>query len=117
MRVLSKNLESVKYKAFKPKETKQNRVNCSKIISVQYAGRQHVYDITVPEKERFVANSMIVHNCARFLYTWEVALTFHGASKIRYSNGEFPSTTNPRLVPGACKHLYRVLTFIRSSKL
>lgn len=51
--------------------------------------------------------------CPRFMYYYEYALAQKGAADIIYSNGEFPSTTNPGLVPSMCKHglalMYTVL--------
>jgi uncharacterized protein (DUF2237 family) len=33
------------------------------IVSIKSAGRTHVYDLTVPNAESFVANGIVVHNC------------------------------------------------------
>jgi hypothetical protein len=51
-------------------------------------------------------------DCARFLFYYEVALKSRGAANIVYSNGENPSTTNPHLKPGICKHLIVVLNYM-----
>jgi len=76
------------------------------IVSIQYAGKQKVYDITVPGVERFVANSLIVHNCEAFVFGGaEYANATRGASRIVYGNGNPPVITNPGLHPFACKHL------------
>lgn len=51
-------------------------------------------------------------SCADHLYRWEYALVRKKASYFTYSNQEKPVETNPRLIPGCCKHviqLYRVL--------
>ena len=46
-------------------------------------------------------------DCARFMFKWEVANNIHGISPIHYSNGEFPSETNPRAKASGCKHVIR----------
>lgn len=76
-----------------------------KIQSITYAGKQHVYDITVPGPHRFAANGVIAHNCENFVFVWEYANATVGASRLIYSNGEPPNFTNPMLAPGLCKHL------------
>lgn len=44
-------------------------------------------------------------DCENFMYVWEVALTKQH-SAVRYkSNGKKPVMTNPRMLPGVCKHL------------
>jgi len=43
-------------------------------------------------------------SCADFLYRWEVALHNKEAAEIEYSNGEWPSATNPTGQAGWCKH-------------
>lgn len=88
----------------------QDRDAWVKITSINYAGRQHVYDISVPGLKRFNAEGVIVHNCEWFCFYSEYALTKYNASGIRYCNGKPPNTTNPGLVPCVCKHILRVLT-------
>ena len=51
-------------------------------------------------------------DCDNFKFQWEYALTHAGASKIKYSNGNPPTTTNPHLTHGVCSHLYAVITKI-----
>lgn len=48
---------------------------------------------------------MVSCDCESFKFMWEYALTYYGASKIKYSNGQPPHTTNPSLAPGICHHL------------
>ncbi len=57
-------------------------------------------------------------SCEDFVFGgWEYALNKRGAAQIRYGNGEPPVEKNPRLVPGACKHLIRLFDYIlRSGK-
>lgn len=86
----------------------QTRDPYSKLVKIEYAGRQHVYDISVPEVQRFVANGFIVHNCDDFWSTWEYALAKRGAANSEYSNGEPPVVRNPKFVPGCCKHIFRL---------
>ena len=54
-------------------------------------------------------------SCKRFLFHHEYALTYHGMSHIKYSNGEPPLKTNPRFRNSfagiqICKHLYSLAT-------
>lgn len=51
-------------------------------------------------------------DCEGFCFVWEYALHRHGASPIKYSNGQPPHVTNGSLHPGICKHLYVILTNI-----
>lgn len=44
-------------------------------------------------------------SCDDFLHRWEYALSKKGSARVSYGNGEPPVKTNPRLVPGACKHV------------
>jgi hypothetical protein len=55
-------------------------------------------------------------DCERFKFTWEYALAKVGASRIFYSNGEPPVSTNPRLYPACCKHLYFCLNDLLKKK-
>jgi Fe-S cluster biosynthesis and repair protein YggX len=118
MAMLSPNLCSVKCADIDfGRDFSYNKQNVAKIIGIEYAGRQHVYDIHVPKVNRFVAESVVVHNCERHVYKWEYALWHHGASQIIFGNGKPPVLTNPSLVPGCCKHVYRILTAMRNRKL
>lgn len=47
-------------------------------------------------------------SCPDFLYRWEVALVNKGAADVEYSNGEQPDITNPKKIPAACKHMYKL---------
>lgn len=47
--------------------------------------------------------------CPYFKYTNEVALEKQGSSDINFSNGKYPKITNPRAIPGACKHIMAAL--------
>lgn len=44
-------------------------------------------------------------NCADFVYRWEYALFKQGGADIQYGDGTAPTTTNPGLSLGACKHI------------
>ena len=35
-----------------------------RIVSIEYLGRKHVYDLTIPETHNFIANDICVHNTA-----------------------------------------------------
>jgi len=81
---------------------KRDREPWVAVTDIVYAGCQHVYDITVPEGNRFTANGVIVHNCESYTFTWEYANWTWGASKIIYSNGEPAVVKNPGNRPGLC---------------
>ena len=40
----------------------KNRIVHSKVINVEYTGKQHVYDLTVDKYHNFIANNIFVHN-------------------------------------------------------
>ena len=52
-------------------------------------------------------------SCPDHLYRWEYALTRRNASYMTYSNGEPPETTNPSMVPGCCKHVIAMSSYLR----
>ena len=56
-------------------------------------------------------------SCADHLYRWEYALVKKKASYFTYSNKEKPVSTNPRLVPGTCKHCIALYMTLRAKKL
>lgn len=56
-------------------------------------------------------------SCEDHIYRWEYALWKKNASYITYSNGEVPVDTNPRLVPGCCKHVVRLFQELNRQKL
>lgn len=56
-------------------------------------------------------------NCERFKFWYEVALARKGAADIIYSNGELPVNTNPTMKIGLCKHLVKVLRYIKKKQL
>lgn len=89
----------------------------SRILSIAYSGKKHVYDITVPKVSMFNANGFIVHNCDFFLYYCEYALTHWGSAVIKYSNGEPPVHTNPGLLPLMCKHLTQLAKTVITHKM
>jgi intein/homing endonuclease len=89
----------------------------SKIVSISYAGRQQVYDITVPGKNRFVANGIVVHNCEAFMFWCEYALYKKKASDIYFSNGKPPVVRNPKMIPYPCKHIYKLGTAILAKNM
>ena len=107
LKQIQKNLCSVKLDHLKELKEINVHENVSKVKSIVFKGNSHVYDISVPGIQRFVAESMIVHNCKRWLYFCEYAWWSKGLAEIRYCNGEFPVTTNPGRKIFCCKHLLR----------
>lgn len=95
----------------------QKRKPWVKVVSIQYAGVQHVYDISVPGVKRFAANGVIAHNCEAFVFNFEYANATVGASRLIYSNGQPPVYTNPGLMPGMCKHLVALYKIAKTYNL
>lgn len=56
-------------------------------------------------------------SCDFFWSHCEYALTHWAASTIKYSNGEPAHVTNPSNVPLVCKHLVRVLRYIKDHNI
>ncbi len=52
-------------------------------------------------------------SCPDFTFRWEVANHRAGVSDIKYSNGEPPTTTNPNMKPGGCKHILAMAKFLK----
>ena len=87
------------------------------VTNIKYAGRQNVYDITVPGITRFVANSVIVHNCEAFTFWLEWVLHQRGAADIKHSNGEPPDIRNPGRVYFLCPHLTKLGLLVLHKKI
>ena len=56
-------------------------------------------------------------SCADHLYRWEYALAKKNASYITYSNGERPANTNPKNIPGCCKHVIALYLDLRKKRM
>lgn len=93
--------------------TRRKSRGATVVRSIAYAGRQHVYDITVPGPTRFNANGFTAHNCEFFTFYCEYALWTWGAANIEYSNGQPAVVRNSGNVPLVCKHLSKILMTIR----
>ena len=52
---------------------------------------------------------LISCDCPAYKFTWEYANAYGGCGFLLYSNGKKPTTTNPGLQIGACKHVFRAL--------
>lgn len=63
------------------------------------------YVSTIEVHGRYVVLSC---SCDDFWAVWEVALASQGAARVEYSNGERPLERNPTMLPGCCKHLYKL---------
>jgi hypothetical protein len=51
-------------------------------------------------------------SCGNYLFCAEVALSYHNAADIIYSDGSYPIIKNPSLKPQVCKHLLKDLLFL-----
>jgi hypothetical protein len=59
----------------------------------------------------FIDKQLHVHvscSCGDNTFRYEVANHYRDAAEIEYSNGEPPTTTNPNMNPGLCKHAYKI---------
>lgn len=56
-------------------------------------------------------------SCPDHLYRWEYALAKRDASYFTYSNAEPPVATNPKLVPGCCKHVVALASILRKKRM
>ena len=54
----------------------------------------------------------IACDCGRYKYVWNYALLEHDSAARDYTNSEPPVVTNPREVPGACKHALVMLRYL-----
>lgn len=72
---------------------------------------RHLVEVTTKVPGERIREGMVVVSChcSNFAYTWEVALARKGASYVKHSNGDLPEERNPKMVPGACKHVYKTL--------
>jgi hypothetical protein len=103
----------VKFKEVKLGRTKLN--NAPIIRSISYSTHDHNgvrkgytpndYVSTIEIVGRYVVLSC---SCDDFWAVWEVALAAQGAARVEYSNGERPIDRNPQMIPGCCKHLFRL---------
>jgi hypothetical protein len=65
----------------------------------------------------FIDKKLNVHcacSCEDNTFRWEFANTQKGGAVIEYSNGEAPTTTNPKLRVSMCKHMIALVEGIRA---
>lgn len=75
----------------------------------------HKYNVTVFSPTARVSPDtklLIDSPCPLFVFRYEYALAKRGNALIYRSNGDVPSTTNPRLTPGLCHHSIAALRFL-----
>jgi len=58
-------------------------------------------------------NVKVSCSCPDYCFRFEVANHEAGASDIKYSNGEMPTTTNADMQPGLCKHLIALRKIVK----
>lgn len=82
----------------------------TKVVSISYAGRRAVYDISVPGITRFVANGVIAHNCEDFLYSGAAYFSTSTNSAVPgYEESRVPTRTWKLQIRNmVCKHLIAV---------
>lgn len=81
--------------------------------------KQKVYPALKSYKGKLVdcPDVKVTCDCERFTFYYEYALAKKGAADIIQSTGEKPTTTNPSMKAGLCKHLTKVLLFIKKTGL
>jgi ribonucleoside-diphosphate reductase alpha chain len=63
-----------------------------KVESLEYVGELPVYDLTEPETHHFVANGIVVHNCAEYMFVDDTACNLASLNLIKFhdtSTGQF----------------------------
>lgn len=96
------------YVASKSKST--HRVSPDGKVTRVENPQEHITVIT------FIDKKLNVHcacSCEDNTFRWEYANTAKNASEIEYSNGEPPTTTNPKLRNSLCKHMVALVNRIR----
>lgn len=93
-----------------------------KVDGTPKPGKGDVYDVSVKALDPKLLLSKgpveVSCSCGDFLFKgFEYALMKKGAAKIIYGNGEPPKITNPKLIPGVCKHLAGVLRLLVDYKI
>lgn len=97
------------------------------VVSIQDAGVEDVYCITIPEFANFGidinGDTLFVENCADFFYTF----AFYNAQVGHCLYGPVPKpyirktqnrpARNPQHLPGICKHIYHAWALLRNSGL
>lgn len=106
------NSEDVIVKALKQSTTKGGLpgIRAKTTSMSKKPSARNVYDTTIVGKEAGKPVSTQKHvlvscSCDWFWSHCEYALTHWGSSKIRYSNGDPATVTNPQNHPMLCKHL------------
>lgn len=123
---LPKFKKGSQYVSLKKVRTGTNKAGFDKIMATAYSTRnidgkpksgppqQHIVGLTALTDKSFKGAVKVSCSCEAFTYTCEVALHKHGASDIFYSNGDAPDTTNPKMIPTLCKHLYVLCSEVSS---
>jgi ribonucleoside-diphosphate reductase alpha chain len=63
--------KKIKFELIKPREVYRDNFDTS-VENIDFIGKQRVYDLTEPLKHAFIANGIVVHNCAEQpLYDYE----------------------------------------------
>lgn len=76
-------------------------------VEKKYTPVTHVTTVETNIKEMNPNKRMVVVSCScdDFKFVWEFALNKRRAARLDYCNGEPPVDTNPRLIPGCCRHI------------
>ena len=97
-----KNLFKIETQTYDP-ETKQYRTHIQRIYPADRSYKGKLSDCP---------RIKVACNCGNYLFCAEVALSYHNAADIIYSDGSYPIIKNPSLKPQVCKHLLKDLLFL-----
>ncbi len=115
--------------SFKSVRKGSNRAGYPKVLAQAYSAETpqgkrkaapavHQCSLTALDKKKGFSGFVKVScSCEYFTYYCEYALYKQGAADITYSNGDPPVDRNPSLTPSLCKHLFALLTGLKSGRL
>lgn len=78
-------------------------VKFDRLVSVEPAGRELVYDLTVPGRENFIGNGFVLHNCVRTIHAEMNALAQAARRGVAVDRSTIYTTASP------CWDCFRVL--------
>ena len=59
-----------------------------RVVSIEPAGEEDVYDLTEPDTEHFVANGLVVHNCSEYMFLDDTACNLASINLMRFFDAE-----------------------------
>ncbi|MFN4242665.1 MAG: LAGLIDADG family homing endonuclease [Tepidisphaerales bacterium] len=77
------------------------------VVSVTYAGRESVFDLTEPVTSSFVANGLTVHNCSEYMFLDDTACNLASLNVLTFYDAE-----SRRFDLAAYRHAIRLWTIV-----